>query len=66
MCTTRRHNIMKGDRALFKATTELVGWQPDTEDGTELELRNCVLCHSTITDGTTRPLRTEHVLRAVA
>lgn len=66
MCTQRRHDFQKSDRKVYEATTTLVGWQPDSERGTEFEMRNCMFCQGTLSDGTTRTLRTEHVLQAVA
>lgn len=66
MCTQRRHDFQKSDRKVYEATTTPGGWQPDVDRIEELELRHCFFCHSTLSDGTTRTLRTEHVLQAVA
>lgn len=65
-CDRDVHEALKKDRTAYEAATYLIGWQPQTRKRNEMELRNCRACNSTLHDGTTRPLRTEFVLRAVA
>lgn len=56
MCSREHHERLKTDRSLYERETYLVGWQDDGGGG-EYEMTNCKVCHSTLTDGTTRPLR---------
>lgn len=46
-CSTERHTEIKQDDKLYKAFTRHVGWQ-DLGDGTEFNLRACVVCGSTL------------------
>lgn len=53
-CTDTRHEIIKKNRTVFLAVTTFVGWQEDIDEE-PFELRNCMLCGSTLADGTRRP-----------
>lgn len=53
VCAREVHEKLKLDRRAYEQATYLVGWQDDGCGG-EYEMRNCA-CHSTLSDGTTRP-----------
>lgn len=57
MCTQQRHDLMKAKRAVYLATTKFHYWQP-VDDGPDIEFRGCLLCNSSLADGTRR----EHVV----
>lgn len=52
-CEAAFHDGLKVDRAVYEASTYVIGWQ-DAGDGSEYELANCKICSSTLADGTER------------